>query len=84
MIMKKKFVIICGVIILLVAFTHLWLPQAVDECQKDVTHRGHLPGLAPFHCIAHSERDYPQDEWNHVHPWMDREWEEKHTHIRQN
>lgn len=77
--MKKVVAAGCGVLILLSAFTHLWLPQSVDDCQNDVTHRGHLLSLALFHCIGHSERNYPQDEWNHLHPWMNNEWEEKYS-----
>jgi len=76
---KKIFASIFGTLIFLAAFTHLWLPQSVDDCQSDVTHKGHLLRLAPFHCISHSERDYPQDEWNHEHPWMDAEWKMEHA-----
>jgi hypothetical protein len=75
----SKKIVSAGLFGLLLAagFTHLWLPASVDECQSDITHHDHLLSLAPFHCIGHTERNYPADEWNHVHPWMDKGWEEE-------
>jgi hypothetical protein len=59
---------------LLAAFSHHILPASVDECQQDVSHQGHIAELPAFHCIGHSEWNMQADTWDHVHPWMSREW----------
>jgi len=55
------------------AFSHLILPADMDDCQQDVSHRGHLTELTPFHCIGHSEGSAMRG-WDHVHPWMTEAW----------
>jgi hypothetical protein len=62
---------------LLAAFSHHILPTSIDECQQDVSHRGHIAELPAFHCIGHSEWDMEKDTWDHVHSWMSREWQLK-------
>ena len=55
------------------AFSHRILPVGNDPCQSDVSHLNHVAELPPFHCIGHSEGDAVHG-WDHVHPWMTREW----------
>lgn len=61
----------------ILAFSHLILPANIDECQGDITHQDHIFELRPFHCIGHSEGD-SDTGWDHVHPWMTKEWYDKH------
>ncbi|MBR9826007.1 MAG: hypothetical protein GYB36_09430 [Alphaproteobacteria bacterium] len=60
----------------LAAYSHRILPADMDECQQDITHIGHIEELPPFHCIGHSEGN-AVDGWDHIHPWMTREWHEE-------
>ncbi len=71
-------IVLLGLIIalfLLAAFSHHILPASIDECQQDVSHLGHVAELSAFHCIGHSERNMRDDTWDHLHPWMSREWQ---------
>lgn len=66
------------IILGLAAFSHRILPATADECQRDVTHAGHIADLPLFHCIGHSETSPETGAWDHVHPWMTEEWHLEH------
>jgi len=70
-------IIVAGVL-MLAAFSHRILPEDSDECQQDVTHKGHISELPVFHCIGHSETKPETGAWDHVHPWMTSEWHSEH------
>ena len=74
----KKFtlaaLLVLAALVGLAAFSHRILPPDVDECQRDVSHAGHVAELPLFHCIGHSEREADTGAWDHVHPWMTDEW----------
>jgi hypothetical protein len=83
--MKRKILFglgFLGLVVLLAGNTHRILPEDSDPCQRDMTHKGHIDALPMFHCIGHSEYEVaPGNQgleaivaWDHVHPWMDREW----------
>lgn len=79
--MKKTFIAAAVLLIIMVglaAFSHRILPVDMDECQRDVTHAGHVGDLPLFHCIGHSELDPEAGTWDHQHPWMTEEWHGDH------
>lgn len=63
-------VITVAVVVTFAAFSHRLLPESLDECQRDVSHAGHVAELPLFHCIGHSEWDHETGTWDHVHPWV--------------
>jgi len=71
-------VVMVAIMLALAAFSHRILPAEVDECQRDISHAGHVAELPPFHCIGHSEWDTAEDTWDHRHPWMTRQWHVQH------
>ena len=70
--------LIAALITTLAAFSHRILPADADECQRDVSHVGHIPELPVFHCIGHSQRNVETNTWDHVHPWMTAQWHRQH------
>ena len=73
---------ILAIVVVLAAFSHRLLPADLDECQRDITHVGHLPELPLFHCIGHSERDPGTGSWDHIHPWMTEEWHRDNADVQ--
>jgi hypothetical protein len=68
-----------SVILLLGAYSHRIAPAGIDQCQQDITHKGHISDLPAFHCMGHSEWDMDKNDWDHAHPWMTDEWLSDHT-----
>jgi len=82
--MKKSVVaiLLLGGLVLAAGHTHLIMPASSDECQQDISHKGHIAELPMFHCIAHKEFVPIQGakgtarvgQWFHLHPWMTMDW----------
>lgn len=68
-------------VVVMAGSTHIWMPTDSDQCQRDISHIGHLWSLPPFHCLGHSEFYYDTDAdgsevmvWDHRHSWMTISW----------
>ncbi len=83
---KLKVGLVTGIISLILVTvagnTHRILPAKSDPCQQDLTHQGYVNELPMFHCIGHTEYVVAAgkkglnsvNKWNHIHPWMTRDW----------